>query len=197
MTKRSCMFIFSAILLLTSLATAATLPKLEIGTTAPAFVGKDIDGVEHSLDKYLGENLVVLMFIATECPVSNDYNERMVELAKLYTGKKVTFIGINSNKQETVEEIKEHAQKNGLPFEIIKDGNNIIADLYGAQVTPEAYVLDAKGILRYHGRIDDSRDPDDMTSQDLKAALDALLEGREVPRPETKAFGCGIKRIKK
>ncbi len=176
---------------------AETLPKLEIGSVGPKFAANDVEGTEHTLDQYLGEHLVVLMFLATECPVSNDYNERMAAIASRYAGKKVTFIGVNSNKQETVEDIKEHAAKNKFPFIILKDLNNVIADLYAAQVTPEAYVLDAKGILRYHGRIDDSRDPDDITSEDLSAALDAMLAGKEVPRAETKAFGCGIKRVKK
>lgn len=176
---------------------AEILPKLEVGTEAPKFTASDVEGKKHTLDQYLGEHLVVLMFLATECPVSNDYNERMAAIAARYAGKKVTFIGVNSNKQETVEEIKEHAAKNKFPFIILKDLDNVIADLYAAQVTPEAYVLDAKGILRYHGRIDDSRDPDDITSQDLSAALDAMLAGKDVPRAETKAFGCGIKRVKK
>lgn len=191
------MLIALSLFLSGSLAAGATLPQLEIGAPAPVFTGKTVGGEERSLEKYLDGNLVVLMFIATECPVSNDYNERMAELAGTYAGQKVTFIGINSNRQETVGEIKEHAQKHGLVFEILKDGNNAIADLYGAQVTPETYVLDAKGILRYHGRIDDSRDPDEITSRDLKGAIDALLGGKEVERPETKAFGCGIKRVRK
>jgi hypothetical protein len=62
-------------------------------------------------------------------------------------------------------------------------------------VTPEVYVLDKDGMLRYHGRIDDSQDPTGVKSQDLRAALDAVLAGKPVPNPQTRAFGCTIKRV--
>jgi peroxiredoxin len=168
---------------------------LEPGKQVPGFTLKDVDGKDHTLDQYLTNKLVVLMFIATECPVSNAYNERMVQLCNEYAARDVIFVGINSNKQESVDEIRDHSRENGFTFTVLKDVNNLIADKYGAQVTPEVYVIDEKGILRYHGRIDDSRDPEEIESRDLRAALDALLGGKEVPREETKAFGCTIKRV--
>jgi peroxiredoxin len=135
------------------------------------------------------------MFIATQCPVSNAYNERMEALAREYTPKGVRFIAVNSNKQESAAEVASHAAAHGFDFPVVKDPNNVIADKWGAMVTPETYVLDADGMLRYHGRIDDSQNPANVKSQDLKAALDAVLDGRAPERWETKAFGCTIKRV--
>jgi peroxiredoxin len=108
----------------------------------------------------------------------------------------VRFVGINSNVIEPVEEVAAHAKQNGFPFPVLKDEGNKIADHFDAQFTPEIFVLDAKGVLRYHGRIDDSQNPANITSHDLRDALDALLAGKNPPRAETKAFGCTIKRAR-
>jgi len=170
--------------------------RLEPGTKAPAFTLSDINGTEHSLKEFLGRKVVVIMFIATQCPVSNAYNERMEQLEVDYGARGVAFVGINSNKQESLEEVRDHARKHGFTFTVLKDPGNRVADAYDAQVTPEIFLLDSQGILRYHGRIDDSRDVQDVTSKDLRNALDALLAQKDVPRAETKAFGCTIKRIR-
>ncbi len=180
-----------------SRSNTASSSSVEVGKKAPAFTLKDADGKEHSLDGFLKNKFTVLMFIATQCPVSNAYNERMAELSKSYSSKEIAFVGINSNKQEDVEEIKEHSANNGFDFPVLKDWNNVVADEYGAQVTPEVYVLDSKGTLQYHGRIDDSKNDSNVKTRDLSETLDALLTGKPVPRAETKAFGCSIKRVKK
>lgn len=119
----------------------------------------------------------------------------MESLFEEYSGKGVAFIGINSNKQEDIEEVKEHAKENSLIFTILKDEKNIIADKFEASVTPEAYVLNKEFELLYHGRIDDSKRESAVSTTDLKSALDEILSGKEVSDPETKAFGCSIKRI--
>jgi peroxiredoxin len=169
---------------------AETMKKVE------NFTLEDYNGTKHSLKEYSSSKAIVLMFIATQCPVSNAYNERMVLLYKDYASKGISFIGINSNKQENVEEIKEHAKEHGFSFPILKDNNNVIADKVSASVTPEIFVLNGKFDVLYHGRIDDSRRESDVKSQDLRTALDALLAGKPVASTETKAFGCSIKRIK-
>jgi peroxiredoxin len=159
------------------------------------FTLTDVNGTPHSLTDYRSSKAIVLMFIATQCPVSNAYNGRMVELFKDYAPRGVAFIGINSNEQESVEEIREHAKNHGFTFPILKDWNNVIADRLGASVTPEIYVLNARFDILYHGRIDDSRREADVNSRDLRNALDAVLAGKSVPLTETKAFGCTIKRV--
>ncbi|MBI5472440.1 MAG: thioredoxin family protein [Ignavibacteriae bacterium] len=176
---------------------SASMPSVEIGKKAPAFTLKDADGKERSLNSFLSAKYTVVMFIATQCPISNAYNERMAALNKDYASKDIAFVGINSNKQESAEEVKEHAAENGFAFPVLKDWNNVVADAYGAQVTPEVFVLDQQATVLYHGRIDDSRNEEKIKTQDLSVTLDALLAGKSVPKPETKAFGCTIKRIKK
>ncbi|UCH66290.1 MAG: thioredoxin family protein [Ignavibacterium sp.] len=155
----------------------------------------DYEGAKHSLSDYKDSTAIVIFFIATRCPVSNAYNDRMESLYKKYSKKGIAFIGINPNKQEDVEEVKEHAKENNLSFTILKDHKNIIADKFDASVTPEAYVLNGNFELLYHGRIDDSRRESDVSTNDLSNALNEILSGKEVSDPETKAFGCSIKRI--
>ncbi|HEX9828922.1 MAG TPA: redoxin domain-containing protein, partial [Bacteroidota bacterium] len=138
---------------------------------------------------------IVLLFVATQCPISNAYNERMNEIFKDYKGKNVAFVGINPNKQESVEEIKKHAKDNGLDFTILKDWNNVIADRFEASFTPEIYVLNSSFELLYHGRIDNSRRLEDVKEKDLRRTLDEILAGKAVTIPTTKAFGCTIKRV--
>ncbi len=159
------------------------------------FTLRDYNGSEHSLTDYKDAKAVVLMFIATQCPVSNSYNARMVALDKDYKGKGVVFVGINSNKQESVEEIKQHAHDKGFEFTILKDDRNVIADKLGASSTPEIYVLNPGLEILYHGRIDDSSRESKVTSQDLRHALDEMLAGKPVSVSTTKAFGCTIKRV--
>ncbi len=184
-------------LLLLMQTDSVALPPAEIGKPAPSFTLKDAEGREYSLRDFLSKKYTVVMFIATQCPISNDYNERMAALYDEYAPKEIAFVGINSNKQEDVEEIREHAAKNGFKFPVLKDWNNVVADEYGAQVTPEVFVLDGKATVLYHGRIDDSRNSSKIKTHDLREALDALLAGKAVARTETKAFGCTIKRVKK
>lgn len=181
---------------------AGSAISLEAGEPAVAsktfdFSLKDYQGKRHSLSDYKDAKAVVVIYVATRCPVSNAYNQRMAHLYKTFKGKGIAFLGINSNKRESVEEIKEHAKKNGLPFPILKDVNNIVADRYEASVTPEVYVLDKDHKVLYHGRIDDSRREDQVTSSDLSNALIEILSGKEVTAQKTKAFGCTIKRVKK
>lgn len=156
---------------------------------------KDYNGKEHSLSDYKNSKAIVIIFVATECPVSNAYNSRMENLFKDYSKRDITFIGINSNKAESVSKIKEHAEENGLTFTILKDEKNIIADKFEASFTPEVYVLNNNFDILYHGRIDNSKKESEMVTKDLKNALEEILAGKEVSKKETKAFGCTIKRI--
>lgn len=170
-------------------------PASFLGKEAPAFTLSDPTGAEHSLSDLKGGKGTVIIWVSTKCPVSNAYNERMAALHEGYTSRGFEFVGINSNKAEEPAEIASHADENGLTFPILKDENNVIADKYGASVTPEVYVLDPDGVLLYHGRIDDSQRESSVTSKDLEEALDAILAGKPVPKAESKAFGCSIKRV--
>jgi len=167
----------------------------DVMTTAQDFSLMGHDGQKHSLSDYDDAKAIVVMFIATKCPVSNGFNERMVEIADMYASKGVAFLGINSNKAEKLEEVKEHAKKHGFPFVVLKDDNNVIADQFKAKVTPEVYVLSSDKTVLYHGRIDDSADTNERKSADLVKALDEILAGKVVSASTTKAFGCTIKRV--
>jgi len=184
------MFLFLVALTTTS---SSSLPGP--GKKFEDFTLKDYKGENHSLSDYSGSKAIVIMFIATKCPVSNAYNSRMEKIYEEYKEKGVSFLGINSNKAEDVDEIAEHAIDNGLTFTILKDEMNVIADVFEASYTPEIYVLSNEFELLYHGRIDNSKRESDVSVTDLANTLDEILSGREVSTPETKAFGCSIKRI--
>jgi peroxiredoxin len=164
---------------------------------AENFTLTDYNGKGHSLSDYKNSKAIVVMFISTQCPVSNDYNTRMAKIYSDYKDKNVTFIGINSNKQESIDEIKKHSKDNNFGFTVLKDKDNIIADKYDASVTPEIFVLNGKYEILYHGRIDDSRKMAEVETNDLRKTLDEILAGKSVSNPKTKAFGCTIKRVSK
>ena len=188
---------FRAILTLAVLCLAATVAAAEapaIGEAAPDFQLTTLDGKPFSLASAAKANkAVVLIWISTQCPYSNAYNVAMRDMANAYASKGVLFAGINSNKTEDAAKATAHAKANGHTFPIMKDPSNKVADLYDAQRTPEVYVIDSTGKLRYHGRITENHE-DASSSPDLKNALDALLAGKTVARSVTKAFGCTIKR---
>ncbi|HKY30995.1 MAG TPA: thioredoxin family protein [Candidatus Polarisedimenticolia bacterium] len=169
-------------------------PAALIGKPLPDFTLTDYEGKSHTLSQHRDAKGVVLIFVSTRCPVSNAYNQRMVKLAADYQPKGFRFLGVNANKAELPEELAQHARKNDWNFPVLKDTGNKVADQLGATVTPEVYLVDSAGVLRYHGRIDDSQDAPAARQHDLREALDALLAGQEVARKEAKAFGCTIKR---
>ena len=174
---------------------AATPPAgPNVGATIADFRLPDTNGREHSLNSLKGENGTVLIFVSVQCPISNAYNERMARLAADYRARGINVVGINPNAPESVDAVRRHATENNLTFTILKDNGNRIADQLGAQVTPEVYFLDANNRLVYRGRIDNSRNPANANTNDLREALDAALAGRPVTRAYVPAFGCTIKR---
>lgn len=183
---------------ISALVAPAARADVKLGAAAPDFtLPAASDGKAVALKDLLAKNkAVVVIFIATKCPYSNGYNERMAAMAKEYAAKGIAFVGVNSNKAELAPEVAEHAKKHGFSFPVVKDDKNKVADAYDAQKTPEVYVLDSKGALLYRGRIDETHDePNAVKSPDLRNALDAILGGKPVPKAETKAFGCTIKRV--
>jgi len=165
-----------------------------IGATVADFSLPDADGKTQTLTSLKGKNGTVLIFVAVQCPVSNAYNARMEKLAQDYKARGINVVGINSNVAEAAEAVKAHAATNHLTFPILKDPGNKIADQLGASVTPEAYFLDAGNKLVYRGRIDNSRQGDQITATELRDALDASLDGKPVTKTVANAFGCSIKR---
>jgi peroxiredoxin len=190
--------VLASLFVLSAGSLAAGAADLKIGSAAPDFtLPAASDGKAVALKDLLARNkAVAVVFVATKCPVSNAYNTRMAALGKEYAAKGIPLVGINSNKTEPAAEVKEHAEKHGFTFPVLKDEGNRIADAYGATKTPEVFVVDPKGNLIYHGRIDENQDePAKVKSPDLRNALEAVLGGKPVPTAETKAFGCTIKRV--
>jgi peroxiredoxin len=180
---------------MTALQSAREMPAT-IGQPAPAFDLTNVaTGKATSLASLRnGKKALVVIFVSTQCPISNAYVGRMMELAKKYGPQSVAFVGIDANQNELIAQCAQYAQRRSFSFPVLKDGDDAVANAYGAHVTPEAYVITANGTLAYHGRIDNDIDPTAAIHHDLADALNAVLAGKSVAVPETKAFGCSIKR---
>ena len=182
----------NALLILTFLI-ALAVPALAQSSQVADFSLTDTSGKTVSLNDMKGPNGVVLIFVSAQCPVVRGYNERMNELAAAYKAKGINVVGINSNVTESPDQIKAHAEAT-YKFPVLIDKGSVIADKLGANVTPEAYFLDAKNNLLYHGAIDNDRSGANVTEHFLTAAFDSSLAGRKIERASANAFGCTIKR---
>ena len=160
-----------------------------------------LDRAAVSLADFKDKKAIVVVFVGTECPLNNQFLPRLAELHKEYSPKGVQFLAINSNRQDTLDRVAVHARKHNLPFPVVKDPGNKVADAFGARRTPEAFVLDGGLVLRYQGRIDDQYGIDIQrpkpTRRDLAEALDDVLAGKEVRRSTTPVAGCLIARMAK
>jgi peroxiredoxin len=173
--------------------------------TIPDFALKDSRGVEHRLSELKDSEgqppkFVVVAFLGTECPLAKLYGPRLTKLLEDYAKRGVAVVALNSNRQDSLADIAGYVHDLKVTFPVLKDAGNRIADAFGAERTPEVFVLDAKHVVRYHGRIDDQygvgtarKEPQ---RRDLAIALDQLLEGTAVEVAETKATGCFIGRVR-
>jgi peroxiredoxin/mono/diheme cytochrome c family protein len=153
-----------------------------------------------SLADLKDKKAIVVVFLSTECPLSNLFLSVLADLHKEYKSKSVAFIGINSNSQDSLERVAAHARQHEVPFPIVKDAGNKVADQFGADRTPEAFVLDGSGKVLYQGRIDDQfgigyARPGKPTRRDLAEALGEVLAGKPVSVARTKVDGCRIGRV--
>ncbi|MHB8901494.1 MAG: thioredoxin family protein [Thermoguttaceae bacterium] len=172
----------------------------KIGEKAPDWSGiVGVDDAPHSLADYGKAKAVVVVFTCNHCPVAKAYEDRLVALQADYKDKGVQVIAVNVNNMaaDTLEPMKERAKQKKFNFPYLYDASQKIGLDYGATKTPEVYVLDGQRRLVYHGAIDDSQEPGGVKVQHLRQALDAVLAGKEPPKAEVSAFGCGIKYEKK
>ena len=162
---------------------------------------QDHRGAWHTLEEARDRKVVVLAFLGTECPLAEAYAPRLAELARDFGKRGVAFFGIDSNEQDGPVAIGRFSEKHGLPFPMLKDVGNGLADRVGAERTPEVLVLDGSRAVVYRGRIDDQYaigiHRSESTRHDLVDALDAVLAGRPVATPKTDAVGCKIGRVTK
>ena len=181
----------AATLLVAVSARGASGKPVDIGQPVPAFEAASIQGETFSLESAIREHkAVVVLFTSTVCPYANYFAAHVRELSEAYGPRGVLFVGVNSNNWESRQEIIDHTRERGFAFPMIKDAGHVIADRLGADRTPEAFLVDATGRLRYRGWVKSKQE-----SPDLQRALDAVLEGRPVRRPVTKAFGCAVDRF--
>ena len=166
----------------------------ELGSVLGNFELKDLAGNTHTLEQYRGK-VVVIEMASQHCPWSRGADPHLVELSQKYADDGVVFIGIDSHNDTSVEAIKAYAEEHGKSYTILKDEGNKYADAIGAKVTPEIYVVDKEGNLRYHGAFDDRGKPEDKGENAYTdKAIAAVLAG-ETPDPaRVRAWGCTIKR---
>lgn len=193
-------------------------PKLQPGQTAPDFRLPCTDGSTIHLAQELKRYpLTVVMFLCNHCPYVQAYIPRLIELQEQFKpspagpghpgtpgtpgapGTGARFLGICSNDAATYpldsfENMKIYAKQWGLNFPYLRDEDQSVARAYGAERTPEIFVLDPRGVCRYEGGIDDNyQDPAKVTQRPLRDALETLLAGRPVRVPQSYAIGCTIK----
>jgi len=170
---------------------------LPLRAPAPPFDLPATDGRRYRLEDF-GSELFVYVQACNHCPYVLANVDRLVALARAYRGK-ADFAFVNSNDAEAypddgIEPMTAFAAEHALPFPYLHDDGQSVAQAYRTQRTPEVLVFDRERRLRYHGRVDDSpKDPGAVTEETLRAALDALLAGRDVAEPETFAMGCTVK----
>ena len=177
---------------------SASSSEIAVGTNAPAFsLVNAVDGKTVDFKPADGK-LKVVVFTCNQCPYAKAFEPRIIEVARSFQPKGVTFYAVNPNDDaryeiETAANMKARAEEKGYPFPYLKDGDSKTAHAYGARVTPHVFVVDGKGMVRYRGYVDDSAKPEDRKTTGLTDALNSLLNGREVANNDTRAFGCTIK----
>jgi thiol-disulfide isomerase/thioredoxin len=174
---------------------------LALGTIAPDFALTDVvtGNIVHR-DDFLGNKALVVMFICAHCPFVRHINRGLAALGKDYAGKPVAIVAVSSNDVTThladsPEGLKQQAETFGFVFPYLYDETQSTAHAYDAACTPDFYLFDADFRLVYRGQFDQSRPSNTIpvTGGDLRAAIDAVLAGKPVPKDQFPSIGCNIK----
>jgi hypothetical protein len=183
------------------LAVGLALPAVAADEQNRDYQFKSTSATGHKVvvEKRSAAKLTVVCFLGTECPMARLYGPRLSELAEEFKSNNVRVIGVNSNRQDSMAEIRAYVDELSISFPMIHDRGNVIADRYAATRTPEVFLLDEQLQLQYHGRIDDQYTPGVSraapTEQDLRVAIEQLVAGKPVTTAETTALGCFIGKI--
>jgi thiol-disulfide isomerase/thioredoxin len=181
---------------------AETPSKMQpLGFTAPGFNLKDVvSGDFKSLNDLVSRKATVIMFICNHCPFVKHVNSQLVKLAGDYMPKGISFIPISSNDAEMYpedgpEKMKEYAVRLQYPFPYLYDETQEVAKAYDAACTPDFFIFDRNLTCVYRGQLDDSRPSNGkpVTGLDIRNALEALLNGKEVSKDQKPSIGCNIK----
>jgi peroxiredoxin len=173
----------------------ATLP---IGARGPTFEGLlGTDGRRYGFSSFADRDVLVLIFSSNRCPTAKAYGERMNTLQADYGSRGVQLVAINSNDphlypDESFPRMVERATDDGYRFPYLADDRQRLARDYGAACTFHVFVLDGERTLLYQGRFDSSRIASNVTTNDLRNALDDMLADRDVRVQTTRPFGCSL-----
>jgi peroxiredoxin len=167
-----------------------------VGDRAPAFTLPDVEGIMHEPG---GASATVVVFTCNHCPYALAWHDRIVGVARAYADRGVQVLAVNPNDAEnyprdSLQAMRarvERGEFEGVPY--LRDESQNVARAYGAKTTPDVFVLDAPGVLRYRGAPDADHDDPAQNAAFLRGALDAVLEGREPKPAETPPVGCSIK----
>lgn len=178
-----------------------------IPTTAQAQVGRQVGALKlpapvDSAGVAKDRRATVIAFLGVECPLARIYARRLSALAAEYADRGVAFVGLDSNHQDSAEEIARFVQELRISIPVAKDDGGALADLLGATRTPQVFMLDADDTIRYVGRVDDQYafgqgvgyQRAQVGRHDLREAVDDLLSGRDVAVSQTDVVGCAIGR---
>ncbi len=159
----------------------------------------DTGGHLHTRAEWIGKRAEVLLFLETDCPLSNSYVPELNRIHDTYASRGVVFYAVQGDATVADEAVRKHVKDFGYSFPYLFDPQETLASLTGATVTPEAAVLSPDGGLLYLGRIDNKledwgKQRVQVTEFDLRDALDAVLAGKPVSHARTKALGCAITR---
>lgn len=169
--------------------------KVDVGDPAPVWKSlAGVDGKRHSLADEARARLVVVVFICNHCPTARQYDERLKNFVKSYTGKGVRLVAISSSRfpADRFEKMKQHAKKRGFNFPYLHDPTQAVGRQYGVTHTPQVFVLDKQRRIAYMGAIDDNAEPGKVEEHYLTDAVDALLAGKEPEVTESRQFGCEL-----
>lgn len=168
---------------------------VKVGEVTPDFTLSDTEGKSVTLSSFRGKP-VLIHFWSARCPFVLRYEERLGKIASDYQSQGVTVLAIDSNENESLEDIRKVAAQRKLNYPILLDPGNAVADQFGAITTPHSYIIDGQGVLRYEGAVDDQGWAEENVPKThyVRDALDAVLSEKEVPASETKTVGCTVKR---
>ncbi len=171
---------------------------LELGSEAPDFRLRGVDGGEHTLASYDDAALLVLIQSCNHCPYVLAWEGRMAAIQRDYADRGVSVVAFNSNDasrypEDSFERMVTHSRQEGFNFDYLHDPEQLLAHALGAQRTPEVFLFDLERTLIYHGAIDDNRDDSAVGRHYLREALDAALAGEAPPLADTAAVGCSVK----
>jgi peroxiredoxin len=173
---------------------------LALGTSAPDFRLPDTRGQIVSLADFKAAPVLLVLFICNHCPYVKHIRPALADLGREYQRRGAAIVAINSNDAENYpedspEKMKQEVKAAGYVFPYLYDEAQSVARAYRAACTPDIFLFDKNRRLFYRGQFDDSRPGNGrpVTGRDLRAALDAVLEGKPVPEPHTASIGCNIK----